>query len=116
VSSTESAAWETLVATVGEIFPDAVPAPALVLGGTDSKHYGLLAENAYRFAPLQLRVADTERLHGVNERIAVENYRAVIDFYAALLRRTAGPEAPAGVPAAREARLARPGDRAIIRR
>jgi len=94
VSSTETPAFAALEAAVAEVFPEAVVAPALVLGGTDSKHYARIADDAYRFAPLDLEVRDTERLHGVDERIAVENYRKVIDFYAALLRREAGPGAP----------------------
>jgi len=91
ISSIESEGYATLEAAIGDVFPDASPAPGLVLGGTDSKHYGRIADDAYRFGPLELTLEDTRRLHGVNERIGIENYGKAIDFYTTLLRRGAGP-------------------------
>jgi carboxypeptidase PM20D1 len=91
VSSTGSEGFRAVEAAIGDVFPDAAPAPGLVVGGTDSKHYGRIADDAYRFGPLELTLEDTSRLHGVNERIGVENYGRAIDFYAALVRRAAGP-------------------------
>jgi carboxypeptidase PM20D1 len=90
VASTESEGYAAIAATIGRIFPDAVVAPGLVLGGTDSRHYARIAEDAYRFGPLEIHVSDTTRIHGVNERIAVENYGRCIDFYEALIRESAG--------------------------
>ena len=91
VSSTDSEGYRALETAIGEVFPDAVPAPGLVLGGTDSRHYARVADDAYRFGPLELTLDDTSRLHGVNERIAVSNYGKAIDFYATLIRGSAGP-------------------------
>ena len=65
----------------------------LVLGGTDTKHYGRIANDAYRFTPIRAGPDDITRIHGVNERLAVDNYGEIIRFYGALLRRAAGPEA-----------------------
>ncbi|NNL67948.1 MAG: M20/M25/M40 family metallo-hydrolase [Myxococcales bacterium] len=91
VASTGSEGYADLVAAIGAVYPDAVVAPGLVLGGTDSRHYGRIADDAYRFAPLDLDIADSARIHGVNERIGVENYARCIDFYEALIRESAGP-------------------------
>jgi carboxypeptidase PM20D1 len=91
VSRTDSAGYREIEAAIGRIFPKAAVAPALVLGGTDSKHYARIAEDAYRFGPLEFDLADTARLHGVNERIAVDNYARAIDFYEVLVRGSAGP-------------------------
>jgi len=91
VARTDSAGYREIEAALGRIFPAAVVAPALVLGGTDSKHYARIADDAYRFGPLELDISDTARLHGVNERIAVDNYARAIDFYEVLMRGSAGP-------------------------
>jgi len=90
VSSTDSDGYRALEAAIGEVFPDAVAAPGLVLGGTDSRHYARVADDAYRFGPLELTLDDTKRIHGVNERVAVSTYAKAVDFYATLIRGSAG--------------------------
>lgn len=94
VSSSEAPVYALVAAAIRDVEPDAVIAPGLVLGGTDTKHYGRVAEQAYRFAPLRLGAGDLERIHGVDERIGVENHGEMIRFYEALLRRL--DELPAG--------------------
>jgi len=91
VSSSDSAGFRAIATAIGEVFPEAVIAPGLVLGGTDSKHYGRIADDSYRFGPLDLTLDDTARIHGVNERIAVANYAKAIDFYTRLIQGSAGP-------------------------
>lgn len=86
VASTDSAAWQLLVDTIGEIAPEAVVAPGLVVGGTDSKHYARVAEDSYRFTPFRLGSGDVSRIHGVDERLDIANYLELIRFYRALLR------------------------------
>lgn len=93
-SDPDSEAYARIAAAIRTISPTAVVSPALVMGGTDSKHYGKIALNAYRFAPFRLGVDDRTRFHGVNERISVEGYDDAIRFYEVLIESTAGPEAP----------------------
>lgn len=90
VASADSEGYAAIADAIAQVFPSAIVAPGLVLGGTDSKHYGRIAEDAYRFGPLELGAEDTPRIHGVNERISLENYGRCVDFYEALLRRGAG--------------------------
>jgi hypothetical protein len=56
------------------------------LGATDSRHYQSLSEQVYRFLPLQVNASDIARIHGVNERLAVDNYADAIAFYMRLIR------------------------------
>jgi carboxypeptidase PM20D1 len=86
VSPIESPAFTTLQHTIGQQFPDVIVAPGLVLGATDSRHYQSLSEHIYRFLPLRVTSQDTVRIHGVNERLAVDNYADVIAFYIRLIR------------------------------
>jgi carboxypeptidase PM20D1 len=74
---------------VRAVFPEAVTAPALVLGSTDSRHFAELTESTYRFAPLRFRKGDGERLHGVNERLAVGNFTEMARFYRRLIEGSA---------------------------
>ncbi len=64
----------------------------LMLGGTDSKHFGSLTSNIYRFSPLFADSTDLKRFHGNDERISLANYEQVINFYYELLVASDGVE------------------------
>lgn len=90
VSDPETPQFELLTRTIRQVFPDAVVAPYLVVGATDARHYGRLTSNIYRFAPGRLTQEDLARLHGVNERVAIEPYLDGIRFYRTLIVNAAG--------------------------
>ncbi len=69
-----------------QIFPETVVAPGLVIGATDSRHFVNVAENSYRFLPMRLGRKDLKRIHGTDERIAVDNYLEIVRFYIQLLQ------------------------------
>ncbi len=80
-SSQESDAFQRLSIAVRQVFGMEVPVvPYLVLGMTDSRHYLPLCNQVYRFAPIRLSIEDLERVHGVNERIAVQNCAQMVQF------------------------------------
>ena len=85
LSDTDNPAFLTIGKTAQQIFPGAIFAPGLVLAGTDSIHYQSVADNNYRFAPYVLGPNDLGRIHGINERIGIEDYRRMIQFYAQLI-------------------------------
>jgi carboxypeptidase PM20D1 len=86
VSAVDSPAFQTLSHAVRRVYPDAVVAPGLVLGATDSRHYASLTANIYRFTPLVVGPSDLDRVHGTNERLSLQNYQQVIQFYAELIQ------------------------------
>ncbi|MBI4254589.1 MAG: M20/M25/M40 family metallo-hydrolase [Candidatus Rokubacteria bacterium] len=106
VSAKDSAGFRTIATTIRQIFPNAVVAPALVVARTDSAHFLAITDGAYRFRPLQLTAPDLNRIHGTNERLAIDSYGGLIKFYVQLLRNGAGdatdprqpahPQEPAG--------------------
>lgn len=72
------------------VYPDAVVAPYLVIGGTDVRYYQpLTEEGAFRFLPVHLSPADRARMHGTDERISIEDLRSAVQFYALLLEHSA---------------------------
>ena len=86
VSDVGSASFAVLHRTVRQVFPDAVVAPGLVIGRTDSRHYATLADNGFRFLPLRLGPLDLKRIHGTDERVSLENYAEIVRFYVQVLR------------------------------
>lgn len=94
VADVHSDSYRVVAASVKETVPDVVVAPALVIAGTDTKHYGRIAENSYRFSPFRLGPGDVSRIHGVDERLSISNYSEVVRFYEALLRRGLAADGP----------------------
>ena len=89
VSSATAPAFKLIERTVREVFPDALVAPGLVLAGTDAKHYEAIADNAYRFMPIRFRPEDLPRVHGTDERIAVDQLADMVRFYHRLIAQAA---------------------------
>ncbi len=89
VSDSTSASFAAVQRTVRQALPDTIVAPSLVVAGTDSKHYGAIADNSFRFLPIRLGLDDLGRIHGTDERIMISNYAETIRFYVQLLRNTA---------------------------
>ncbi|MFO0591153.1 MAG: M20 family peptidase [Polyangiaceae bacterium] len=86
VSDPNSASFKLIERSIRQIFPDAIVAPSLVLGATDSRHYQAIADGVYRFAPQRTHDEDRARLHGTNERISVKNFGEAVRFYAQLVK------------------------------
>jgi carboxypeptidase PM20D1 len=95
VSDPGARSFQTLAMTIRQVFPQAMVAPGLLIAGTDTKHYLSLTDAAYRFIPLRSTPEDVSRYHGVNERIAIDNYAEVIQFYVQLLGNSALTDIPA---------------------
>jgi carboxypeptidase PM20D1 len=72
--------------SIKEIYPDVVVAPYLVLAFTDSWHCRELSDQIYRFAPFKMAPGDSERVHGKDERVSVDNLRDGVKFYIQLIR------------------------------
>lgn len=87
ISPVDVPAYAMIEATIQQVLEGdtLVVAPYLVVGATDARWYSALTPHIYRFQPLRLETADLARLHGTNERIAVENYAEMVRFYAQLL-------------------------------
>jgi carboxypeptidase PM20D1 len=72
--------------SIREVFPEALVASGLVLGATDSRHYEAVREQGYNFSPMPYTSDDEGRIHGIDERIGIDDYLRMIQFYAQLIR------------------------------
>lgn len=91
VSPVDGSAYQSLSRCIREVFPQAVPAPYLVLGATDARYYGRICDQVLRFTPLLVDDGYYSRIHGVNERVHKDAYRLMIQFFLHLLRYWIGP-------------------------
>ncbi|HEY5826469.1 MAG TPA: M20/M25/M40 family metallo-hydrolase, partial [Cyclobacteriaceae bacterium] len=86
VSDYESASYKLVEKTVAQLFPNAIISPGLISGGTDTKHYQKISENAYRFFPVRINASNMTGFHGINEHLAVSNYKEIVQFYYQLVQ------------------------------
>lgn len=88
VSDPSSAAFQLIARTVRGMLPgETVPVlPYLVMGGTDAKYWNDHSDKVFRFLAVPLGDGDVARIHGVNERIRVQDYAAAVRFFSGLLR------------------------------
>jgi len=82
----DTQAFYTLQYTIHQMFPDVLVSPGLMIGNTDTRHYWKLTDSIFRFSPFRASPTDLERLHGIDERISVDNYVDSVNFYYQLLQ------------------------------
>ncbi|GAA1915033.1 M20 family peptidase [Arthrobacter gandavensis] len=86
VSSTSNAQFAALETAIREVFPDAIPAPYIMLGGTDSRRYTAISDAVYRFAPFRMDKAARASIHADNEKLSLHTFGEGITFYRRLLQ------------------------------
>jgi carboxypeptidase PM20D1 len=93
ISAVDDPHFKALERAVRSVFRDdeAIVAPYLTIGATDARHYTGVSANQYRFLPVKLKSEDISRIHGVNERIGVDDYIRMIQFYTLFLENLNAP-------------------------
>jgi carboxypeptidase PM20D1 len=86
LSPWDTAAFETLSATIRQVFGALPVIPYLTAGASDARHYTAICDKVYRFTPMHLHASDLDRIHGINERVSVENLGRMVQFYMQLMR------------------------------
>lgn len=89
VSPDDSPAYQHIASTTREFFPGIPCAPYVMLGGTDARNYYGICDNVYRFSPYVMTPADLARIHGLNERISVDAFALMVDYFYRLIPRWA---------------------------
>jgi carboxypeptidase PM20D1 len=73
VSDANSAGFATIRRAIREIYGDVIIMPGIMVAASDTRHYGMVADNAFRFNPMIVTSEDFSGFHGTNEKIAVAN-------------------------------------------
>lgn len=87
VSPSGCPSFRHITTVVKELYPPATCAPNAMLGATDSRHYYAVSDQVYRFTPILIRKEDIERLHGINERLSLDNMANMVHFFYRLIQR-----------------------------
>jgi carboxypeptidase PM20D1 len=82
VTSAESFAYHKVDAIVKRSVNDVVTTPFLMIGGTDSRHFGEVSDGIIKFSPM----TDPIGFHGIDERVSLESFRNSLWFFEQLLR------------------------------
>jgi acetylornithine deacetylase/succinyl-diaminopimelate desuccinylase-like protein len=96
LSSTDTAVYRALAGTLQSRMPNVEVTPAILTGASDSwvfRRYGL---QSYGFSPFVLDEGELFRIHGIDERVSIENIRAGVRAYTELLLALYGPDGTAG--------------------
>ncbi len=86
VSPVDGKQFDLLHRTVKECFENTIVAPTLMIGGTDSYQFSNISDAIFRFAPYQITSEELAKNHGDNERLKIESYKAMINFYYRLIK------------------------------
>jgi carboxypeptidase PM20D1 len=82
VTSVSSLAFEKVNSTIKKTSVNTVVAPFLLIGGTDSRHFGDVSPGIIKFSPM----IDPIGFHGIDERVSLESYRTALWFYEQLMQ------------------------------
>ena len=89
VSPTDDDAFRLLESTIAEAFPDAVPAPYVMMAATDSRFFTEICERVYRFTPFRMTKAQRQAIHSYDEHLGVEAFAEGVLWYQRLIERIA---------------------------
>lgn len=80
-TSFETKEFNLLKKVLNNDFKDVVVAPYLLTAGTDARRFSDIADNIFRFAPIDLNNDQFKTIHGDNECIRVDNIDECVKFY-----------------------------------
>ena len=89
VAATGASGFRLINKTLRQLHPDVIVAPGLMIAATDSRWFDGVADNVYKFSPVRAKADDLKRFHGTNERISIDNYVELIQFYHQLILNSA---------------------------
>ena len=73
--------YNVLKKVINDNFKDVVVAPFLLTAGTDARRFTDIADNIFRFAPIDLNNEQFKSIHGDNECININNIEECVRFY-----------------------------------
>lgn len=86
VSEINSFGWNLIRHCAHSVSPDIITAPYLTVAATDGRFYHKVTKNIYRFITVPLTSEDISRIHGVDERIRIEDLGTLVQFYDLVIR------------------------------
>ena len=85
ISETGCDSWNKVEAAVAHTWPGCIVTPYLMVQCSDSRHWGRLSRNVYRFSAMDLTAEERRSIHGNNEKIRLETIGKAVEFYIRLM-------------------------------
>lgn len=85
-----SPSYNIVEKTVHSVFPDVIISPFLLTAGTDARRFTDVADNIFRFAPIDLNKSQFTTFHGLNENIGIKNIGECVVFYKEIIKNFKG--------------------------
>jgi carboxypeptidase PM20D1 len=85
VSPTDDDAFRLIESMIGEVFPDAIATPYIMLGATDSRFFTAICPRVYRFTPFRMTREQRASLHSFDEHLGVDALLDGVRWYRRLL-------------------------------
>ena len=86
VADWNSPGFGVIAQSVREIYGNVIVTPGLMIAASDSRHYGKVSDNAFRFNPMIVTQDDLTGFHGTNEKIGVATLAQGARTYAQIIR------------------------------
>ncbi|KAJ6221874.1 hypothetical protein RDWZM_000419 [Blomia tropicalis] len=78
---TDSFGYQIIRRSIGQTFPNVGIIPGIMVASTDSRWYHNFTSNIYRFSPKYFSKKSISMIHGNDERISIDNYVRLVNFY-----------------------------------
>lgn len=85
ISSTSNEAYQYLIKTITENYPDVLVSPYIMLGGTDCRFFSEMTESAFRFSPIRMTNEELKKIHGKNETVRKSSIVEAVVFYKSII-------------------------------
>ena len=85
ISPENTPGYEAICNAMKTVYPEALVAAYITIGGTDAYKYQIVSDNIYRFMPLALNEYEQRTIHNENEYISLENYGRMIGYFKELI-------------------------------
>ncbi|MEV6851276.1 M20/M25/M40 family metallo-hydrolase [Actinoplanes sp. NPDC051411] len=86
LSPIDDDAFRLLETTVGDVFPEAVTVPYIMMAATDSRYFTAICPRVYRYAPLRMSRDQRAAIHSYDERLGVKDFHDGVTWYRRLLQ------------------------------
>jgi carboxypeptidase PM20D1 len=84
-SSIDHPSYFTLELAIKQVFENIPVAPSTFRGATDARHYEKICRQVFRFSPLSTDAEDASRVHGINERVRIDDLEKMAAFFVRLI-------------------------------
>ena len=85
ISEVGSEGWNRIVSAIKSTWGNAIVSPYLMFACSDSRHWGRISNQVYRFSAMELTDEERKSIHGNNERITLDAIIKTVEFYKRLI-------------------------------